>query len=191
MMPPMTDTKSSSNKVMSARAPTPIGWGRRGGGAPPIPLLFVYGTLMRTAPSPLGRAERHWLAHVSVDLGPAIAAGVLINRGGYPAFIPDYADQRAHCASPRRIGRPAQVVTGRLLRLRPSARVLARLDRYEEADAPVTCPDYRRVVMHVLPLAQAAAPVAAWIYIAAFHPWSRGARGPRIASGYFRGSVGG
>jgi gamma-glutamylcyclotransferase (GGCT)/AIG2-like uncharacterized protein YtfP len=81
------------------------------------PYLFVYGTLMSTARSALGRVMRKRLQREARLLGPASTQGRLYDLGRYPALV-DSED-------------PADLVHGEVFTLREPSKSFAWLDRYE------------------------------------------------------------
>jgi len=85
--------------------------------APDDQHLFIYGTLMPSAPGRLGRARREKLRAECVSLGPAIMAGRLYDLGSYPgATDSEDASDRIH---------------GEVVRLIVPEAVFAWLDPYE------------------------------------------------------------
>jgi gamma-glutamylcyclotransferase (GGCT)/AIG2-like uncharacterized protein YtfP len=81
------------------------------------PHLFVYGTLMSTAPGAFGKAMRERLQREAKLLGPAMIRGRLYDLGRYPALV-DSDD-------------PADLVHGEVLALHEPRKSFAWLDRYE------------------------------------------------------------
>lgn len=81
------------------------------------PNLFVYGTLMSTAPGAFGRAMRERLQREAQLLGPATIRGRLYDLRRYPALV-DSDD-------------PADLVHGEVFALHEPPKSFTWLDRYE------------------------------------------------------------
>jgi gamma-glutamylcyclotransferase (GGCT)/AIG2-like uncharacterized protein YtfP len=79
--------------------------------------LFVYGTLMSTAPGVFGKAMRERLQREAQLVGPAAIHGRLYDLGRYPALV-DSED-------------PADLVHGEVFVLHEPSKSLAWLDKYE------------------------------------------------------------
>lgn len=130
--------------------------------------LFVYGTLMASAPSEMGRTHRQLLQRSSTRLGPASVPGVLLDLGHYPGLIVD-----------RRCGTS---VHGEILRLENPVSVMKWLDEYEGISAdPTTVPEYRRALECVD--LDSGAVLQSWIYVYVGSVAGR----PVIASGRWAG----
>lgn len=132
--------------------------------------LFVYGTLMASAPSEMGRTQRQLLQRSSTNLGPASIPGVLLDLGHYPGLIVD-----------RRSGTS---VHGEILRLENPVSAMKWLDEYEGILAdPSPVPEYRRALDCVD--LDSGAVLQSWIYV---YVGSIAGR-PVIASGRWAGLV--
>jgi gamma-glutamylcyclotransferase (GGCT)/AIG2-like uncharacterized protein YtfP len=79
--------------------------------------LFVYGTLMSTAPGALGEGMRERLQREAQPLGPAAIQGRLYDLGRYPALVDS--------------DNPADLVHGEVFALHKPSKSFAWLDRYE------------------------------------------------------------
>jgi gamma-glutamylcyclotransferase (GGCT)/AIG2-like uncharacterized protein YtfP len=128
------------------------------------PHLFVYGTLMSTAPGAFGKAMRERLQSEAQLLGPAAIRGRLYDLGRYPALV-DSDD-------------PADLVHGQVFALREPGKSFAWLDRYEGiVPGQHGHNEYQRVQRPVR-LARGE-DITAWVYIYC----KSVARAPRIAAG--------
>lgn len=94
--------------------------------------LFVYGSLLPHATSPMGAAERVRLAAEAHYLGPAHTRGVLLNLGDYPGLIEG-----------------SDTVYGGLYQLHTPAKTLTWLDAYEGI-AGRPSDDYQRCPLPIL-----------------------------------------
>lgn len=113
--------------------------------------LFVYGTLMSTADSELGRRERTRLRASSRLLGAACVPGRLYDLGAYPGLAqpPGLADH--------------DLVHGELHELFEPQRSFAWLDPYEGIDPARPGPaEYTRKVCDVT---SSGNKVRAWLYL--------------------------
>jgi gamma-glutamylcyclotransferase (GGCT)/AIG2-like uncharacterized protein YtfP len=126
--------------------------------------LFVYGTLMSTATSLLGRDQRLTLRREARLIGPATIQGRLHDRGRYPVLISsdDVAD----------------IVHGELLEIADPAVTLLWLDAYEGIGRDAKQADeYSRVKTSAK--LSAGGETSAWVYL-----FQRPVTGlPRIRSG--------
>jgi gamma-glutamylcyclotransferase (GGCT)/AIG2-like uncharacterized protein YtfP len=119
--------------------------------------LFVYGTLMSTATSAMGRRPRSKLTQMSRVVGPAAIAGQLYDLGAYPGLV-------LNCAKTG----PSTTVTGELRELISPATAFGWLDRYEGIDPRYPQKtEYRRSIEEVELLQDDAHTVRheAWVYI--------------------------
>jgi gamma-glutamylcyclotransferase (GGCT)/AIG2-like uncharacterized protein YtfP len=131
--------------------------------------LFVYGTLMSTAPGAFGKAMRERLRCEAQLVGPAAIQGRLYNLGRYPALV-DSDD-------------PADLVHGEIFALREPCKSFTWLDRYEgTAPGEHGHNEYQRVERPVR--LASGEEITAWVYL--YRKSIAGA--PRIASGRW-GSV--
>ncbi|MDX2288329.1 MAG: gamma-glutamylcyclotransferase family protein [Hyphomicrobiaceae bacterium] len=114
-------------------------------------LLFVYGTLMPTATSELGRAERQLLAAGATVLGPASIQGRLYDLGGYPGLVTGLGED----------------VEGEVLSLADPDATWSWLDAYEGIGSAEGQPTdaYTRKIVGVRPRAGPTATQHAWAYI--------------------------
>lgn len=122
-------------------------------------MLFVYGTLMSTASSSLGRGPRARLDKASRVAGPAVAPGYLFDLGAYPGLV---------LSLPNSEGSGMGRVFGELRELAEPDDVFIWLDRYEgiRADAQETA-EYRRLVLQVARLEKGGREISspAWAYV--------------------------
>ena len=126
--------------------------------------LFVYGTLMSGAQTPLGKAQRLRLARESDSLGPAsIAHARLYDLGRYPGAIPG--------------GGGDDLVHGEAVLLSAPEQTLAWLDAYEGIAPKHDENEYERSLREVR-LAGGEA-IDGWVYLLRTVP----ARAKRIDDG--------
>lgn len=122
-------------------------------------LLFVYGTLMSTASSAMGRGPRARLAKASSLIGRAAAPGYLFDLGDYPGLV---------LGLPAPARNAAGRVFGELRQLLRPIQMFDWLDRYEGIDTGATqTAKYRRMVLDVTHLDADGREIAspAWIYV--------------------------
>jgi gamma-glutamylcyclotransferase (GGCT)/AIG2-like uncharacterized protein YtfP len=113
------------------------------------PYLFVYGTLMSTARSALGKGMRERLQREARLLGPASTQGRLYDLGRYPALV-DSED-------------PADLVHGEVFALQEPGKSFAWLDKYEGiVPGQHGHNDYERVERPVR--LASGEEIAAWVY---------------------------
>jgi gamma-glutamylcyclotransferase (GGCT)/AIG2-like uncharacterized protein YtfP len=116
-------------------------------------LLFVYGTLMRSAAGALGKEERERLARESRNLGPAILSGAtLYDLGRYPGLRD--SEERG------------DIVHGEALELLDPDRTFIWLDDYEGLASPreqTTVGEYIRAEREIS-LARGER-LTAWVYL--------------------------
>jgi gamma-glutamylcyclotransferase (GGCT)/AIG2-like uncharacterized protein YtfP len=113
------------------------------------PYLFVYGTLMSSARSALGRVMRKRLQREARLLGPASTQGRLYDLGRYPALV-DSED-------------PADLVYGEVFVLQEPGKSFAWLDKYEGIVPGQHDNDYERVGRPVR--LTSGEEIAAWVYL--------------------------
>ncbi len=131
-------------------------------------LLFVYGTLMSTASSTLGRDMRMRLRREARVVGPASIHGQLFDRGRYPVLVvTDTTVDRVH---------------GELIEISDPTVTLPWLDAYEGIGRdPTGTDEYERTERAVEQAAGKAG--LAWVYV-----YQKRITGlPRIASGRWKG----
>ena len=129
--------------------------------------LFVYGTLMSSAASTYGRAQRTRLHEATTSLGTATMRGRLYDLGSYPGLV---ASDDA-----------ADIVHGEVLRLDRPDEVLPWLDDYEGIVVGHADNEYARVTDEAV-LASGET-LLAQVYV-----WLRDPAGHRrIADGYWHG----
>jgi gamma-glutamylcyclotransferase (GGCT)/AIG2-like uncharacterized protein YtfP len=110
--------------------------------------LFVYGTLMASANTDLGRAERRRLAAEGEVISVATIRGRLYDLGRYPGLVIDGSG----------------AVHGELVRLNDAAATFAWLDPYENVSSPPAPQDeYARRICAVT--AESGRALDAWVYI--------------------------
>lgn len=130
-------------------------------------LLFVYGTLMSTASSAMGRGPRARLAKASSLIGRAAAPGYLFDLGDYPGLV---------LGPPAPARNAAGRVFGELRQLLRPIQMFDWLDRYEgigtDIDTGINTgatqtAKYRRMVLDVTHLDADGREIAspAWIYV--------------------------
>jgi gamma-glutamylcyclotransferase (GGCT)/AIG2-like uncharacterized protein YtfP len=132
------------------------------------PLLFVYGTLMSTAASTLGRDMRLRLRREARVVGPASIQGQLFDRGRFPVLIFNSgALDRVH---------------GELIEISNPAATFPWLDAYEGIGRNAAGTDeYERLERSVDQAASGT--TTAWVYV-----YNKPVTGlPRIASGRWKG----
>lgn len=114
------------------------------------PLLFVYGTLMLRATSPMGRSQRARLAREAEWLGLATVQGRLYNLGRYPGLTIEPG--------------AGSLVHGEIVRLLDPGRSLRWLDAYEGiVPGAHDENEYRRVEIDAL--SPAGRVMRAWTYV--------------------------
>lgn len=136
-------------------------------------LLFVYGTLMPSCRSALGRSQRMRLASRSRALGPAMMSGRLLDLGRFPGLVDVRPWRRARAVA-------GMVVYGDLLSLDAPAETFAWLDQYEgiTPECGARClyaRDLAEVVLEARPLQRHSAHV--YVYRGALHGASTVASG--------------
>ncbi len=132
------------------------------------PLLFVYGTLMSTASSALGRDMRLRLRREARVVGAASILGQLFDRGRYPLLV----------ISSTTIDR----VHGELIEISNPAMTFPWLDTYEGITGNAAGTDEYERVEHAVEQAGGVA-ATAWVYV--YRKPTTGL--PRIASGRWKG----
>lgn len=114
------------------------------------PHIFVYGTLMSTAESTLGRAQRARLAREGRLIGAATMGGRLYDLGRYPGLVASDA--------------PGHVVHGEVVALDNALKSLAWLDAYEQIVPGEHEHNQYARLLHPARLADGSV-VEAWVYV--------------------------